>query len=497
MELINETIEKLILYARFHLGLETNDVVFTRNLLLHLLSIKKPYTKEIDSKDIENMSSPEAILQELRNEKDDISDNDISFIMSLISPKPSDVIKKFNELYEDEGIDSAVLYLYNLSIHNNYLSLSRIDSNIEWNYEGEIADLTLSINMARPENMKYEYSNTSYPRCELCYSNIGYVDSIDGFSKSNLRVIPLKLSNEEWFFQFSPYGYYKGHAVLINKEHIPQYTNKKTVQTELLFLDAFSSFFIGANQDLSVNNKSGHMHFECGMDKLPIMNAKPRYILKRREIPDCEIEYLDWYTSAILLKSKNKQSILNISELIIERYKTYNDEKIDLLSEVDGTRYNSLSILSKKIDDTYYVYLIPRNNRSNEKYPNGIFNTRDENKNIKSEEIGLMESAGLFILPKRLNKEIDLISEVLSSTNYSVSDMISKNKELEKHISLINSLMFKYGRKNNIETIKELVKSEIAKISEKILKDTSVFKDTIDGQLALFRFLKSINIEVE
>ena len=54
--------------------------------------------------------------------------------------------------------------------------------------------------------------------------------------------------------------------------------------------------------------------------------------------------------------------------------------------------------------------------------------------------------------------------EILSSTNYSISDIIESNSSLEKHIPFINNLVVKYGRKNSREAASALVKYEIGKI---------------------------------
>ena len=495
--MVDLIIEKLILYATLYLDLESEDVVFVRNGLLHALGVIAPYQGEIDIEEIKKLSSPLPIIDELKKIKENLSVDDIGNIMSLISPRPKDVIKKFNEIKEREGADQAVSYLYNLSIHNNYLMSSDGYLNVEWLYEGEINDIMLSINTFKPTEL--ETSSSIYPKCDLCYSNVGLFNSRNDLSKSNLRVIPIKRINEDWFFQLSKYSYYSEHSILVNLEHIPMYITKKTVQNELLFLDQFPNFFIGINSDLKNVGSShlSHMHYECGKRDLLITHAKPRYILRKKEIPDCEIEYLDWHISCFKLRSKNKSSIFKLSEIIINNFKKHNDDEIGLVGDDNGVRHSSMIILSTKSGDTYTVYLIPRNNYNTKEYPSGIFNTRYENLNIKDEPIGLMESAGFFILPARLKDEMNLMIEILSSTNYSISDIIESNSSLEKHIPFINNLVVKYGRKNSREAASALVKYEIGKISEKILKDNSIFKDTIDGQLALFRFLESIELEVK
>ena len=491
------TIEKLIYYGICHLDLNKDDVVYVRNLLLHFLNVNEPYEGEIDQDAINDMTSPIEIINELKTQNNTLSDNDLDYIFSLITPRPKDVVEKFNNIYNETGPENAIDYLYNLSIYNNYLKQHRIEQNVEWLFEGDISNFIISINMVKKDTINK--TDKQYPKCELCYSNVGYYGKTSEDSKSNLRAVPLDILNDEWFLQLSPYAYYDKHSVLISKNHLPMYTNKKTIEIELEFLDKFPNLFIGANPDIDrVGCKNlDHMHFECGENILPIMNAKFRYNLRKREIPDTEISYLDWYTSCFMLKSKNKNSIATLAELFIQSFNNYNDDSINLLAKDADNKYSSLSSLARKVDDTYILYLIPRNNRCIDGFQNGIFNIRYENTNIKDDFIALMESSGLFILPRKINEEMELMSEIISSTYYSISDMIRINPSLEKHLQFINNLLIKYGRKNSKETALELVKYEIGKLCEKILTDTSIFKDTIDGQIALFKFIDSLMIEVK
>ena len=52
-------------------------------------------------------------------------------IMNCVMPRPSEVINKFNELYEVSE-EKATEYYYNLSIASNYIRKDRIDKNIVW-----------------------------------------------------------------------------------------------------------------------------------------------------------------------------------------------------------------------------------------------------------------------------------------------------------------------------------------------------------------------------
>ena len=85
-------------------------------------------------------------------------------------------------------------------------------------------------------------------------------------------------------------------------------------------------------------------------------------------------------------------------------------------------------------------------------------------------------------LPGRINKPVREIVEV--------------HPEIEKHLDFINKLIVKYRRNNTYEVASEIVNVEVGRVCENILKNTGVFKDTIDGQLALFKFFNKLGYEV-
>ena len=229
---------------------------------------------------------------------------------------------------------------------------------------------------------------------------------------------------------------------------------------------------------------------------MPLMYARDRYSLKRRDADNLSITYLDWYNSTFLLSGKNQEALANMAELIIKVWEEYSDESVSIVSNDSLGRHSTVTPIARKIGDTYYLYIILRNNRTNEEYPDGIFHAHKEYHNIKKEGIGLIEAMGLFILPGRLVKELDLIASILSSPDYTIREILINNPSLEKHLDFINYLVIKYSRRNDIEAAKEIIKFEVGKVCENILKNTGVFKDTIEGQSALFRFFKRLSFEV-
>ena len=501
----NKTIEELLYYAECHLELDKYDEMFTRNALFHELDVHTPYEGMINKKEIESLKTPTVLLDELRSDNENISEYQIEKIMSILSPRPSDIIKKFNDIKDKEGSEKACKYFFNLMIYNNYIKADYIKKNLKWEYQGENNTLEITINLSKPEKNNKDIAaakniiETGYPKCVLCYENEGYYGGGKIQPRSNIRVIPMKFKDQDWFFQYSPYAYYNEHAIIINKEHIPMLIDNRTIENEMMFVDQLPNYFVGSNSDLPIVGGSllSHMHFQGGEHLMPMMFAKDRYSLLKKTEPECEISYLEWYNSALLIKSSNKESLLRVTDEIIKKYATYSDESIDLIANDSEGRHNTITTITRKVDNTYYVYLIFRNNRCNNEYPDGIFHAHKEYHNIKSEGIGLIEAMGLFILPGRLQKELGYIKEILTSNEISITSFLKEHKELEKHINFINELVIKYSRNNSEENADKYIKHEVGKVCENVLINTGIFKNTIDGQLALMKFFKELGLEVK
>ena len=72
----------------------------------------------------------------------------------------------------------------------------------------------------------------------------------------------------------------------------------------------------------------------------------------------------------------------------------------------DVSRHLSCQISkSKDVYKRQILDLVPRNNRTTDEYPEGIFHPHRPLHHIKKENIGLIEVMGLAILPGRLEKE--------------------------------------------------------------------------------------------
>ncbi|MFX3655454.1 hypothetical protein [Campylobacter sp. LH-2024] len=98
---------------------------------------------------------------------------------------------------------------------------------MKWQTQSSYGKLEVTINLSKPEKdpkaiaQAKENENINYPQCLLCKENEYYSGNYHHPARQNLRIIPIKLANENWFFQYSPYIYYKEHCIILNQKHTP------------------------------------------------------------------------------------------------------------------------------------------------------------------------------------------------------------------------------------------------------------------------------------
>lgn len=57
---------------------------------------------------------------------------------------------------------------------------------------------------------------------------MGYMGRVNHPARQNHRIIPLKINQADWFFQYSPYVYYNEHCIVFCGEHVPMKIERAT-----------------------------------------------------------------------------------------------------------------------------------------------------------------------------------------------------------------------------------------------------------------------------
>lgn len=490
-------IDRLVSYGISKELIYKEDEIYSVNRILEVLGLSN-YEKSEGNKDI---NSIESILNNITKWaidskiiEDSIVNKDIfsTKLMAAITPRPSEVIKEFNKRYE-ENSKKATDYFYKFSNDTNYVRSERVKRDLKWKTKTSVGTLDITINMSKPEKdpkdiakAAKEKSKGSYPKCLLCKECEGYAGTISYPARGNHRIIPLEINNNKWFLQYSPYVYFNEHSIVLKGEHLPMELNKDSFVELLYFIEKFPHYFIGSNADLPIVGGSilSHDHYQAGSYEFALERAE---VLKKFSVigfEDLEIFSVNWPLTVIRVRGKNKSKIAELSNVILNKWRNYSDEALEILAFTEGVPHNTITPICRFKDGLFEMDLVLRNNRTTEEYPYGIFHPHNELHHIKKENIGLIEVMGLAILPARLNKEMIFMKEFLLSEGKSYSEEIKSHLEWLKDILNRRSI-----DKFNVE---DVIKEEIGIRFSEVLNHCAVFKLDQEGRLGLESFIATI-----
>lgn len=495
-------VEKILSYGELKLNLNPEDINYYRNVLLAKFGLKKPYTGVINVSEIAGLSGPNQLVHELEEalkvqKMPHLSVQDpeaiITDILGMMTPIPSVVNHRFNEMYAKNS-DAAIKYLHDLSVANNYIQQAKIDQNIRWHAPIGKNYFEMTINVAKPEKdnkdvakVLEEKPEDKYPSCLLCIENVGYSGNEYTPPRQNLRAVPVILDKEEWYIQYSPFVYYKDHLIVISKEHKPMTITPRIFAKLVAFVDKFPNLFIGSNSDIPIVGGSilNHEHFQGGALVMPIFDAKDRFVLKHKYDRKIKISIVDWESNVIRLESLSKSLLLQYAAKISEKWLNYENKELEIIPATGDVRHAAVTPIVMKRKRNYVMYIILRNNRTNKKYPTGIFHAHPEYHNIKKEGIGLIEQMGVFILPARLISEFGHIEEKYYSG--ATKDEMLKDEKILKHATFIEKLFQVKPKHNEYETLSRAFMTDVC---HNVLANTACFKDDEKGYSEFIKFLK-------
>lgn len=162
----------------------------------------------------------------------------------------------------------------------------------------------------------------------------------------------------------------------------------------------------------------------------------------------------------------------------------YFNPALGIVAEDKDGVHNAISPTVIKTVHGYEMNVILRSNITSKEYPDGVFHAHPEYHAIKKESIGLIEAQGLFILPGRLEEELKKIEGIITSKIQLPPEYAAFKLIYEETKALYGS-----GKYADIHTA---MQEELGSICERILENTSVFKEEKD----LFEFLKEAGFEI-
>ena len=496
MKMISEAVRDLVQYGLDTGLLDEEDRYYARNQILRLLGL----TEYEEPEEPEKKRSLEDILETLLDyaaengllEHDSVTYRDLfdTKLMNCLMPRPSEVSKRFRELYEADP-EAATRYFYKLSQDSDYIRRYRVCKDMKWVADTEYGALDVTVNLSKPEKDPRAIAaaklakQSGYPKCLLCVENVGYAGRADHPARDNHRIISLTMGGEEFGFQYSPYVYYNEHCIVFNQKHVPMKIDRSSFVKLFDFVKQFPHYFLGSNADLPIVGGSilTHDHFQGGHYEFAMERAE---IEKEFTIPgyeDVKAGIVHWPLSVIRIQSKDEKRLIDLADHILKKWRGYTDEEAYIFAETEGEPHNTITPIARKKGDMYELDLTLRNNITTEECPLGLYHPHNEYHHIKKENIGLIEVMGLAVLPSRLKAEMEHLSQCLIKGE----DIVSK-EDLKKHAAWVEEIKGKYTDINE-ENVMDILKEEIGQVFVKVLEDAGVYKYNEEGRKAFDRFI--------
>ena len=495
---INYSIKKLVKYGLQTGLISERDEIYTTNLLIDALRLDSFVDTSIDDAPIDLESTLSEILDyAIKNGlcEDSVTHRDLfdTRIMGLMVPRPSEVTRKFWQLYA-ESPSSATDYFYKLSCDSDYIRRYRIAKDKKWVSTTEYGDIDITINLSKPEKDPKAIAaaksapQSGYPKCLLCKENEGYAGRINSPARQNHRIIPVEINSSKWFMQYSPYVYYNEHCIVFNSSHTPMKIEKATFQKLLDFVAIFPHYFVGSNADLPIVGGSilSHDHFQGGRYDFAMAKAPIEDYFSFTGFDDVEAGIVKWPMSTIRLRSTCADSLVNLADKILTSWRSYTDESVFVFAHTNGEPHNTITPIARMNDGKYELDLVLRNNITTSEHPLGVYHPHAELHNIKKENIGLIEVMGLAVLPARLDSELNILADAIVSGRD-----ISQIEPISKHYDWVNSFIGNYPELNH-DNIHDVLKSEVGKVFSKVLEHAGVFKRDAAGREAFVRFINQV-----
>ncbi|HFI0047818.1 TPA: UDP-glucose--hexose-1-phosphate uridylyltransferase [Streptococcus suis] len=487
--LVDRFVEQVIANSSF----EEMDALYLRNRVLALvgeqvLTVQTELTDLIELKDeLLAHGVGTGFVGELLEEQDMVG----ACLMDLITPSPSQVNGDFWQTYQ-ENPEQAVAEFYALSKRNDYIKVAAVAKNIYYQTPTDYGNLEITINLSKPEKDPKAIAAarlakaSNYPQCLLCMENEGYQGRINHPARANHRIIRLDLGQEKWGFQYSPYAYYNEHAIFLNQEHVPMVISSQTFEQLLNLLDIFPDYFVGSNSDLPISGGSilTHNHYQGGRHSFAMEKAPIERQLVFDGFESVSAGIVKWPMSVIRLSSADKLALLGLATKILEKWRSYSDDSVQIKAETDGTPHHTITPIARKRGDVYELDLVLRDNQTSEEFPDGIYHPHPDVQHIKKENIGLIEVMGLAILPPRLKAELAEVKKYLLGQD---------NQVAAYHQPWADRLKAEHPVVTE-ETAGEVIRDSVGQIFARVLEDAGVYKRTPEGQAAFMRFVEFVGL---
>lgn len=414
-------------------------------------------------------------------------------LMNAITPRPGEVIRKYQELFARSPKD-ATDWFYKFCGDSDYIRRYRAKKDVKWTVDTDFGVLDITINLAKPEKdpkaiaAAAKMAQSSYPKCQLCVENMGYAGRLNHPARQTLRIMPITINGSEWGFQYSPYGYYNEHCILLNGEHVPMAINEDCFKKMFDFISQYPHYMIGSNADLPIVGGSilSHDHYQGGNYEFAMAKAPIEKAFKFKGFENVEAGIVKWPMSVIRLRCADHKRLTQLSSKILAAWRAYTDEAAFVFAETDGVPHNTITPIARKKGDSFEIDLVLRNNITTDEHPMGVYHPHKQYHHIKKENIGLIEVMGLAILPSRLVSELEAVKNAILN-----NDDLRASELTASHADWVEEFLPTHPE-FNADNAMDIIKEETGKVFLHVLEDAGVYKCTPEGREAFMRFLESV-----
>ncbi len=501
-------IEALLAFAEANHLTEAVDRPYYRNLLLDVMNLDAPEGTPAEPDGIPatatalltalcDLAVEHGLIEDMGYARDLFS----ARIMGLLTPSPKEVREAFLSDVAANKPEDATQRFYDMCRACDYIKVDAIAQNVRYFADSPAGVLEITINLSKPEKDPKEIAklknapSVGYPKCMLCVENPGYRGRSNFPARQNHRVVPVQLSGQDWYVQYSPYAYYPEHCIVFNSQHVPMKISRGTFERLFDFVRQLPHYMLGSNADLPIVGGSilNHDHFQGGRYTFPMDKAAVKCTLTSPN-PAVKAAILDWPMSAVQLSGTDETALIDAAEALLNAWRAWSDPSCDVYAETEGNPHNTVTPILRKVDGEYRLNLVLRNNRTSDEHPLGIFHPHAPLHHIKKENIGLIEVMGLFILPGRLKTELAALQDFLTGKRPLVrpeeSDMSAK------HFDWVEAIVRENGLCADDAAAEALLRSEVAKVCAQVLADAGVYKQDEKGLAGFKRFMASIGYGV-
>ena len=500
---ICDNIRRLVQYGIMTGLIQKEDVIYTTNRYLEMLELdeledtKEPADLKVkveDLPDILNEIMDYAVEKKIMQE-DGIVYRDLydTKLMGVLVPRPSEVIRKFNEFYK-QSPEMATDFFYKFSKNTDYIRRYRISKDMKWITHTEYGDIDITINLSKPEKdpkaiaAARNAKQAGYPKCLLCRENEGYAGRVNHPARQNHRIIPVTINDSVWGLQYSPYVYYNEHCIVFNSQHTPMKIEHATFCKLFDFVKQFPHYIVGSNADLPIVGGSilSHDHFQGGHYEFAMAKAPVEETFRVKGFEDVTMGIVKWPMSVLRLRGENTEQIIALCDKILTLWRSYTDEAAYIYAETGGEPHNTITPIARFRDGKYEMDLVLRNNITTPEHPLGVYHPHAELHHIKKENIGLIEVMGLAVLPSRLKGDLlSLKDSILAGAD------LRADENLAKHADWVDEFLPKYPQidENNIM---QILQDEVGLVFAKVLEHAGVYKRTPEGKEAFMRFVQTV-----